>query len=547
MAEQADQGATLPEAVVAEHRRGISMIWLIPAVAGVIAVWLAYTTISEQGPTITITFETAEGLEAGKTKVKYRDVEIGVIDSISIGESGRHIVVTASIENHAESYLTEGARFWVVKPRLDASGISGLGTLVSGAFIELVPGSGEARLTFKGLETPPVVSSDAPGRKYILIADRLGSLSPHSPIYYRGIQAGEILGHELAEDKQSVRIHAFVEAPFDELVGEHTRFWNASGIEISTDANGIKIKTESLQALLVGGITFETAGGANGGRPAAEGATFTLHDSRQVSREVEITEKIPYLLYFSGSVRGLSPGAPVEFRGVRVGTTDDIRFQFDFDRNSIRVAVVILIEPQRIANLDETRSGPRPESYETLAALVERGLRAQLQTGSLITGQQFIALDIYPDRPKKKLQFGGLYPEIPTIPSSLNQITDAATQILTKFEQLPLDVIAKDLHTALTSLDGTLKEVRSLAKNVNSDVGPLLREVRRTALKAQTTMTKAETALTSINSLVEPESDVRQDLAVMLRELAEASRSMRMLTEYLERKPEALLRGKGGQ
>ncbi len=547
MAEQADQGATLPEAVVAERRRGISMIWLIPAVAGVIAVWLAYTTISEQGPTITITFETAEGLEAGKTKVKYRDVEIGVVDSISIGESGRHIVVTASIENHAESYLTEGARFWVVKPRLDASGISGLGTLVSGAFIELVPGSGEARLTFKGLETPPVVSSDAPGRKYILIADRLGSLSPHSPIYYRGIQAGEILGHELAEDKQSVRIHAFVEAPFDELVRERTRFWNASGIEISTDANGIKIKTESLQALLVGGITFETAGGANGGQPAAEGATFTLFDSREVSREVEITEKIPYLLYFSGSVRGLSPGAPVEFRGVRVGTTDDIRFQFDFDRNTIRVAVVILIEPQRIANFDETRSGPRPESNETLAALVERGLRAQLQTGSLITGQQFIALDLYPDRPKKKLRFGGLYPEIPTIPSSLNQITDAATQILTKFEQLPLDVIAKDLHTALTSLDGTLKEVRSLAKNVNSDAGPLLREVRKTALKAQTTMTKAETALTSINSLVAPESDVSQDLAVMLRELAEASRSMRMLTEYLERNPEALLRGKGGQ
>ncbi len=547
MAEQADPSAALPEAVVTERRRGVSIVWLIPVVAGVIAIWLAYTTISEQGPTITITFDTAEGLEAGKTKIKYRSVEIGVVDAIAIDEDRVHVVVTAGIENHAEGYLTEGTQFWVVKPRLDASGISGLGTLVSGAFIELEPGPGEARLSFKGLETPPVVSADAPGRKFILLADRLGSLGPHSPIYYRGISVGEILGSELADDKRSVRIHAFVKAPFDELVRDRTRFWNASGIEISTDAAGFKIKTESLQALLAGGITFETVGGANAGRSAAEGTTFRLYDSREVSREVEITEKIPYLLYFSGSVRGLSPGAPVEFRGVRVGTVDDIRFQVDLDRSSVRIAVVIQLEPQRIRNFEEKLSGPRPKRYEAVAALVERGLRAQMQTGSLITGQQFIALDLYPDRPKKKLRFGGLHPEIPTIPSSLNEITDAATRILTKFEQLPLDVVVKDLHTALTSLDGTLKDVRALANNINNDVGPLLREVRKTALEAQTTMTKAETALTSINTLVAPESDVRQDLAVMLRELAEASRSMRMLTEYLERKPEALLRGKGGQ
>ena len=547
MAEQADPGATLPEAVVAERRRGISMSWLIPVVAGVIAVWLALTTIAEQGPTITIKFETAEGLEAGKTKLKYRDVEVGIVDSISIAESGKHIVVAASIESHSESYLKEGTRFWVVKPRLDASGVSGLGTLVSGAFIELEPGTGEAQLSFTGLETPPVLILDVPGRKFILQADRRGSLGPRSPIYYRGIKAGEILGSELAKDKRSVQIHAFVKAPFDELVREHTRFWNVSGIEISTGADGFKIKTESLQALLAGGITFETADGASGGRPAAEGATFTLFDSREVSREVEITEKIPYLLYFSGSVRGLSPDAPVEFRGVRVGTVDDIRFQLDRDRDTVRIAVVINIEPQRIVNFEETQSAPRTDRYETVAALVERGLRAQMRTGSLITGQQIIVLDLYPDKPKKKLRFGGLYPEIPTIPSTLTEITDTATRILTKFEQLPLDVIVKDMHTALTSLDSTLKEVRALAKNVNSEAGPLLREVRQTAQRAQSTMVKADAALTSIDSLVAPGSDVRQDLDTMLRELAGAARSIRLLMEELERNPESLLRGKGGQ
>lgn len=479
----------LPEAVVGKGRRGVSIIWLIPLVAGAIAIWLAYTTISEQGPTITITFETAEGIEAGKTKIKYRDVVVGLVDTIAISDDRSHVVVSASMEKRAVDYLHEGTQFWVVRPRFSASGISGLGTLVSGAFIEVEPGTGESRGAFKGLEIPPVVRSDSPGAKFILLTQKLGSIGAHSPIFFRGIQVGEVLGHEFADDHRSIRIHAFVRAPFHELVRDKTRFWDAGGIDISTGAEGFKIKVESLTALLAGGVAFETLGGVHAGRQAEAGTEFPLFESRESSREFSITEKIPYLLYFDGSVRGLKPGAPVEFRGVRVGTVSDVRFRFALATNAARIAVTIQIEPQRIMSDEDVRRQQKTgKRYEVMAALVSRGLRAQLQTASFITGQQLVALDINPDRRAKQLKFGGEHPEIPTIPSSIKEIMDSVTRILTKLEKLPLDVVIADMRGVIS-----------------------------------------------------------QDLAKALREIAAASRSIRLLAEELQRRPESLIRGKGGR
>jgi paraquat-inducible protein B len=534
----------IPDAVVAESR-GFSLIWLIPVIAAVIGAWLAYTTITEQGPEITITFKTAEGLEAGKTKIKYRDVEVGLVEHVKISEDRTHIVLTASVEKDAANYLRDGTRFWVIKPRLDAGGISGLGTLVSGAYIEIEPGEGAAKRDFKGLEKPPVIRVDEPGGKYVLVTDTLGSLSARTPVYYRGIRVGELLGHELAKDKRSLRVHAFVKAPFHELVRENSRFWNVSGIEVKAGADGMTIKTQSLQALLAGGVAFESLTPDTASPQAKNGATFQLFENKSDISESQITEKVPYLVHFDASVRGLSVGAPVEFRGIKIGSVRDIALKIELKTLQAGVDVIIDIEPQRIP-MNAAQRGARPPPYVAMNALVKRGARAQLETGSLLTGQKLISLDFHPDRPQKELIKGGTYPEIPTIPSTVDQITDAATRILAKLEKLPLDVLVADLRGMIRSTNDTVKEAKKLVSGVRGESGELLKSITALAIAAKSMVGRAEKALASVDNLAGDKSEVRQQLATMLQELTDASRSIRQLADYLERHPEALIKGKSG-
>ncbi len=247
----------VPEVAVAE-RRGISIVWLIPLVAAAIAIWLAYTTLSEKGPTITITFKTAEGLEAGKTRVKYKDVEVGLVESAKLSDDLSHIVVTASMDKSIAGHVTEGAQFWIVRPRIGISGVSGLSTLLSGVYVEMQPGEGAPSKSFTGLEEPPPIASDVPGTRYLLHADRLGSIGRGSAVYYRDVVVGQVLSYALADDQRGLDLQIFVSAPHDKLVRSDSRFWSASGVDVSVGANGVNVQMQSLQALLAGGIAFDT-------------------------------------------------------------------------------------------------------------------------------------------------------------------------------------------------------------------------------------------------------------------------------------------------
>jgi paraquat-inducible protein B len=552
----------LPEVSVAP-RRGISMVWLIPLVAGLIAVWLGYTTIMEKGPTITITFKTAAGLVAGKTKVKYRDVEVGLVEDVAIAEGGAHIVATASLDKRAKPHLTEGTRFWVVRPRLGVGGVSGLGTLVSGAYIEVEPGTGAPTLAFTGLEVPPVVLAYEAGRKFLLQADSLGSLSPGSPIYYRGLEVGEVLGYELVGEGRGVEIHIFVKEPHYPLIRENTRFWNASGIDISLGADGFTVSTASVQSILSGGIAFDTPASATSVETAAEGTSFKLFKDLAGVSEASYTEKTPYVAYFDGSVRGLQVGAPVEFRGIRVGSVTDVALEINRRTTTIRIPVTFQIEPQRVNVLDVSGGGTmaKRDPYEDMARLVKRGLRAQLQSGSLLTGQLVVALDFHPDSPAAELRTKGKYPEIPTIPSELEEITQSVEQVLAKIGALPLEELVKDLRKtiqdanqliaspeilqSIVSLNQTLSELQTLVRTVDSKVGPLLASMEGTSEAAQAALSQAKTTLIAADGFVGERSEVRYDLSLLMKELTEAARSIRVLTDYLEQHPEALLRGKG--
>jgi paraquat-inducible protein B len=531
----------VPEVAV-KTRRGFSIVWLVPLVAAAIAGWLAYTTLTEKGPEITISFKTAEGLEAGKTKVKYKDVEVGMVDDVVLSDDLSKVIVSASMQKGTGPHLTKATRFWVVRPRLGAGGVSGLGTLVSGAYIEMDPAAGEQATEFVGVEVPPVVQSGVAGTKYRLRADRLGSISRGSPISYRGIDVGEVMGYELAQDSSEVLFHVFVKAPHDKLVNTNTRFWNASGIDVSMGADGVNVEMESLQSLLTGGIAFETPAFAMSNPAAEAGTSFDLYRNRAAIGEAELTEKHPFLLHFEGSVRGLEIGSPVEMRGIRIGSVTDIEIVFDEKSPIPTIPVTIVIEPERISGAGGKRAFK--DLYEAARRAVKNGLRAQLKTGSLLTGQLFVDLDYYPNAPPAELVMVGKYPEVPTIPTELAAITKSVNHVLEKIASLPLDQVVADLRNM----------VRSTERLINSpDVRQTMESLREAAVTSEgavkqleLTLKQAESTLASADTLIGPKSQLRYDAVEMMKELRGAARSLRVLTDYLERHPEALIQGKSG-
>lgn len=508
--------------------KGISMVWLLPIVAALIAGWLGYKAYSEIGPTITISFKEATGIEAGKTKIKYKDVEVGTVDDVVLSDDLSKVLITASFRVEAKKHLNENTRFWVVRPRIGAGGISGLGTLLSGAYIEVEPGDGAPTKQFTGLEVPPVITADvkAKGRSFILHADSLGSLDVGSPIYHQGIHAGEILSYEFSSDSDQIILDVFVGEPFHNLVKENARFWNVSGVEILADTNGVDIKTGSLQSIILGGIAFDSFGDKTiHSKVANEGATFTLFQRYSEIADKQYDWKIPYVMFFKGSVRGLSVGAPVDFKGIKVGSVTDIQIIGDPESKEVYIPVTIEIEPQRVKLLNKSAERhPR----ESINALVRRGLKAQLQTGNLLTGQLFVGLDFHPDVETKLAGIEYAHPELPTAPTTIMEIKETITNLAADIRKMPLDQIAQNI----------LETTQGMNALVNDP------DMKKLPHSTNAALVQAKQTLNTADSAIAPDSPLQYDLANMLVEFTEAARSIRVLTDYLDRHPEVFIAGK---
>ena len=543
----------LPEVAVAT-RGGYSIVWIIPLIAALIGGWLAYKTISEMGTTITITFNEGEGLEAGKTKIKYKSVDIGIVETVEISEDLSQVIVTATMRKETEAHLTANTQFWVVRPRVGFSGISGLETLVSGAYIDSDPRPGEPTREFMGLDKPPGVTAFEGGSQFQLRAEKLGSSYAGAPVFYRGIKVGRILGHELAKDNQSVWIDIFIQAPHHLLVQDTSRFWQRSGIEASVGSEGIDVKIESLVSIIAGGVAFDTPVMAGGtGKPSNPGMVFELFENFSSIGEAKYVRKIPFLLHFDGSVRGLKIGAPVELKGIRIGTVVDIAMKLDPKTLNFEVPVAIEIQPDRILTPDVLEAVDQINAEDPYAVgrmlVEEHGLRAQLQTGSLLTGQLFVDLEFHPDLPLKKLLMTGKYPEIPTVPSTLDEFRRTATNVLEELRKLPLDKIA---HELLETLKGTkrlanspdlIQAVQTFSKTLE-DVQKLTYDVNQTIESLATSTEKTLEAARSALEVADPNSPTAVNLANTLEELSAAARSIRVLADYLEQHPESLVHGK---
>lgn len=528
-----------------KHKRRFSLIWLIPIVAAVAGIWLIYTTYAERGPLITITFPTASGIEPGKTAIKYRDVQLGVVQTVTLSDDLTHVVVTARMDKTAASELRTGTMFWIESARITAAGVAGLGTLLSGVYIGMRPGDGDETRHFDGLENPPLYQVNIPGKNFTLKAAKLGSVSQGSPIFFRGIQVGGVLGYRLENDGSSVTIYAFIRSPYDQLVHEGSDFWNASGIDVSLNASGVSVRTESLESVLIGGVAFDTREEETASPAAQDGAEFRLFASYADIAQAKYTIKIPFAMYFDGSVAGLEPGAPVLCLGMRVGEVTDLRLEVDPKTTTIRIPVTFVLEPQRWMPSQAAEAVSPEMLRERMARWIDRGLRAQLQSGNLITGQKQVALDIFPDAPKAALTYSNGLPVVPTVPSEMEVLSDKVTAFLDKLDKAPIDGLVADARNAVQQT-GKLLASPSLHKGVDGlkDVGPLLDSLKQTSNAANATLTDAQTTVKAANSLLGPDAPLQYDLAQMLRELTNTARSLRTLADFLERNPNALLLGK---
>jgi paraquat-inducible protein B len=534
----------LPDAVSARSLSSrLPLVWILPAVVILAGAFVVIREKLAQGTSIEIRFHNAEDLEANKTKIRYKDVEIGEVSDIHVSKDRKEVVVTAEIHRDAKEYLVTDTRFWVVRPRVSAAGITGLGTLVSGAYISVDVGhASDSSRHFVGLEVPPIVTSDQPGREFVLHADELGSLDIGSLVFYRHIEAGQVVGYALDTGGTGVTIKVFIKAPFDSYVTGATRFWQASGIDMSINSDGVKLRTESLTAILQGGVAFQALPGAELA-PAAADTAFTLYSEEERAMRPFETEIRTFVMYFKESLRGLSSGAPVELHGIAIGEVKSLDVEYDKDLGTLHYPVEVDLYPQRIrgrrwgnARTVPAKDAPEASSRALIDSLVAHGLRAELKTGNLLTGQKYVDMDMHPDAPAEKIHWSDQPTEFPTVSNGIDDIQDSVGGIARKLNKVPFDQISYRLMSTLASLEQTLKSTDQLMRHVDSGIAP----------QVEATLAEAQAAMKNAKDLLAQDAPLQSDLGATLLQLSRAAKSVTALVDYLERHPESLLRGKPG-
>lgn len=589
-----------PPRVVRPNRFRFSLVWLVPIIAVLIGASLLVRSVLATGPRIEIDFNTAEGIEAGKTEVRYKEVVIGRVEAVALRDDRQRVVVTVQLARSAAGVARQDTQFWVVRPRIGAAGVSGLGTLFSGAYIGVDAGVSELeRESFVGLEAPPFMLRGEPGGSFVLLADDLGSLDVGSPLYYRRARVGRVVGHTLDPQRDELTVKIFVEAPYHTLVTPETRFWNASGVDLRLDASGLTIDTQSVSSVVAGGVSFERLPTRGVASPAADGSRFKLYGDRKSALAPPDGLPVPVRMVFDQTVRGLVVGAAVDFLGVDIGTVRSITLQRDVRRSRFPVEVQADIYPLRLGSLREAllQAAPPPASAAsgavrpgraaaaaspasaasapaaTLPAnpdaaaiqrLVAQGLKAQMRTGNLLTGQLYVALDFFRQsdvaareaaeraarparstaaRAARQAQRERLMAQLaaeaeaqgimtlPTVPGTFSELQPQVAEIVQKLSRIPFDEIGQGLK-------GTLG-------NASAAIDRLTPEAQRAMKDVQATLNRAQTALDRLDrNLLDESAPVQRQAEQTLAEVQRAAQSLRVLADYLQNHPESLIRGK---
>ncbi len=446
-----------------------SPVWIFPIVTLLIGAWILFYHYSHQGPEVTLITTNAEGIEGGKTTIKSRSVDVGIVESAVLSDDLLHVEITARLNSGMEKLLHKDSVFWVVKPSVGVGGVSGLSTLLSGAYIELQPGTkGPNPERYDLLDAPPLASPDAKGIRVTLDSNKAGQLSPGDPVLFRGYRVGSVETSTFDATKRSISYQLFISAPNDRLVTSNVRFWKDSGVAVDLSSQGMRVEMGSLTTLFSGGVSFDVPESLELGEPVPAGSEFRLFDDQKSIQDSLYTKHIDYLMFFKDSVRGLQPGAPIEFRGIRLGTVARVPFFTPGMRQALnddfRIPVLIRIEPERLQNM----VGEATDIPATLDSLLKRGLRASMKTGNIVTGALYIDLDFYPKAPPVTgmTTFGG-YPIIPTMSGGLAQIQQRLLDTLDKINNLPLNPMIEQTTKSLAESQRTMQHLQQTLDNLN--------------------------------------------------------------------------------
>lgn len=532
--------------IIKENKR-LSYIWFLPIIALLVAGWMLYQHHIKQGQTIFIAMKDAEGIVAGKTEIKVRNVRIGVIDSLRLEIEQNTVVARARIENEYADILAEDSQLWVVKPRIDESGISGMSTLLSGVYLEFLPGKSEQNSTLFALsDSPALISSEVDGKRFIVHSNDGEVLEPATGIFFRNYKIGQIESAEFDIESQGMQYGLFVYAPYDQLIADNTIFWLSSGISVELTVQGINVNTGSLSKLLKGGISLDYPPGKQKGQVVPEGSTFPLFSSYNSALEQRFTDFDYYVIEFEQSIRGLSVGAPVEYRGMRIGTVSQAPANIlvngkplHFRTDDTSIPVVIRVEYGRIF---ENSNEARTFWHTNIEKWISSGLRASLKSGNFLTGGAYVDLDMYPSAPLARMRQNAHYPVLPSITSGFTAISEQVNVLLSKLNALPLE-------NTVSGLNDTLAEYKALATNLNNTMNEL--NSNGVATKMTTNLDSLKSTLDQLTSSLkqfegtltnyQQGSTLVEQLNSTLSELEELSHTLKPLTKGLQEQPNMLL------
>ncbi len=531
-----------PPAAVPEYRAAQrwNIVWVVPILALIIGGWMIYRNLSARGPVAQVIFDTADGLAAGKTEVKCRSVRVGVVKLVKLAGDLKSVLINVELDPDYEGLLRKGTHFWVVRPRVSTTDVSGLGTLLTGAYVELDPGPQDAdrSSSFVGLEKPPATNRNIPGRRLVLTAEQAGSLVEGSPIYYRGFEVGRIENRILDTEHQSVTYDAFIGQEYSGLVKENTRFWNTSGIDISAGSDGFKLRTPSFQAMFSGGATFDVPDGIQPGNTVADGKVFTLFEDEDAATSSNFNPTLKFVLLFEQTVRGLSKHAPVEFRGIPIGRVADISFDYLKAAEDPRVGVLVEIDPS-LLRPDAAEKIIKPDG-EFLKEAVGRGLRASLKIGSLLTGSLFVDLDYYKEATFAEMGKVGDLPSLPTISGGLDQLQTTVAETLKKIGKTADEfaITAADGRKSMVEINETLIAARKVIDS--ADIAKISADLRASLASFDKLSATFDKSVSSYG----PEGPIQGDMLRTLEELRASLRTMKSLMNTIDDKPNSLLLGR---
>lgn len=515
-----------------------SPVWIIPIVTALIGAWILFYHFSHQGPEVMLTTISAEGLEAGKTKIKSRSVDVGVVESVTLSEDLSKVLVQARLNSGMEALLREDSAFWVVKPQIGREGVSGLGTLLSGAYIELQPGSKgkEGKDEFQLLDAPPLASPDAKGLRVLLDSEKSGQLNAGDPVLFRGYRVGSVETSYFDVKERVMRYQLFISAPYDQLVTSNVRFWKDSGVAFDMSAQGMRVEMGSLTTLFSGGVSFDVPEGWERGEVVKEKSEFQLFDSERNIQDSLYTEHTDYLMFFSDSIRGLQAGAPVEFRGIRLGTVSQVPFYKEGMEQRLdsdyRIPVLIRIEPDRF----QQQLGKDFNLQKYLKDAEGRGMRAALKSGNLLTGALYIDLDFYPqEKPWKgpREMFG--YPLLPTTSAGLAQIQQKLMQTLDKINSMPLSPMINEATKTLAESQKTMQETQKTMQSLNEIISS--KEMKALPADMQKTLQELNRSMKG----VQPGSPAYNKMVGDMQRLDQVLRELQPVLRTLNEKSNALV------